>query len=534
MKQKYSFFRISRRWKPLKKHLRFFGILFSLVVFSSLFFLISGITPNSSELVYTEYSSLGEEAGTVVPASCDGSGGTPGSHFRGDCTATCPSGTTGTYDPYFDPGHTACVSSCLDWTDADCTAIGWDYVTNACLGYCGCGVGKTYSPDPDGDGRGGTCQASAPTCNYTDTTCGAGNTGQVATSDGCNCVCPSGTTWELYYDGSDEVYGCVSNTTPTYSCTGSVPLNAGLYSGDDSGLSANTSSVFSWVNSNRKCEYNCNTGYSWNGSSCVANAYSCTGTIPANASMYAGDDTPLSSNTPYTYWATDTGTKCQYSCNSGYTWDGSSCIADATTYSCTGSVPANASMYAGDDVGLSANTPYSRWSSDTGTQCQYGCNAGYDWDGSSCVAPSPPSPALTLCPAAGATIYAGNTFSFAAWYNASGTTDCASTGTSTNVTSDPSTSWSTDNSSRATVGGGIVTGVAPTPPSTPVHVSASYGGLSKSVPITVLASCVTGCTSAQSANICTGQTYSATNSCGQAETCNGSRSCNFNWQEIAP
>jgi len=55
----------------------------------------------------------------------------------------------------------------------------------------------------------------------------------------------------------------------------------------------------------------------------TAPSYSCTGTIPANATMFAGDNTGLTANTPYSYWPTDTGTKCQYSCNSGFIWDDS-------------------------------------------------------------------------------------------------------------------------------------------------------------------------------------------------------------------
>lgn len=55
----------------------------------------------------------------------------------------------------------------------------------------------------------------------------------------------------------------------------------------------------------------------------VQNCYSCTGTIPSNATMFPGDDIGLVANTPYTYSPTDTDTKCQYSCNAGYAFDDS-------------------------------------------------------------------------------------------------------------------------------------------------------------------------------------------------------------------
>lgn len=59
-------------------------------------------------------------------------------------------------------------------------------------------------------------------------------------------------------------------------------------------------------------------------------SYSCTGSVPTNASMFANDNIGLIANTLYTYSATDTATKCEYSCNGGYIWNGSSCIVSCT------------------------------------------------------------------------------------------------------------------------------------------------------------------------------------------------------------
>ena len=111
----------------------------ALVVVSliALFFVTRGAIPHSAELGYTDHSILGEGAGSVAPASCDmtgfpnnnwagslclGDGFTcmyedpvgsvnwwhSGSHFFGDCTTGCPGNPAQSYDPYFDPGHTAC------------------------------------------------------------------------------------------------------------------------------------------------------------------------------------------------------------------------------------------------------------------------------------------------------------------------------------------------------------------------------------------------------------------------------------------
>jgi hypothetical protein len=96
--------------KILKKRSGSLGVLFLLVALISTFLITRGVVPLTSELSYTEHSSLGKDAGSVVPASCDSgspftsptaAGGTAGSHFAGDCTTACPGGV-GVYDPYFD------------------------------------------------------------------------------------------------------------------------------------------------------------------------------------------------------------------------------------------------------------------------------------------------------------------------------------------------------------------------------------------------------------------------------------------------
>ncbi len=70
------------------------------------------------------------------------------------------------------------------------------------------------------------------------------------------------------------------------------------------------------------------TSWSWN----TTQTYSCTGTIPSNAAAYDPEESSsLTVNTPWTYSASDTTTNCQYHCNSGYNWDGSSCTQQTQT-----------------------------------------------------------------------------------------------------------------------------------------------------------------------------------------------------------
>lgn len=51
----------------------------------------------------------------------------------------------------------------------------------------------------------------------------------------------------------------------------------------------------------------------------------CTGVLPGNASVYAGDQLGFMGDLPLTYSAVDTGAKCEFSCDLGFWWNGGSC-----------------------------------------------------------------------------------------------------------------------------------------------------------------------------------------------------------------
>lgn len=137
----------------------------------------------------------------------------------------------------------------------------------------------------------------------------------------------------------------------------------------------------------------CNTYHYWQYDASVANyygkcvPYACQGVLPTNAAVWYGDNIDLLNNTiSYSYSASNTGTMCQFYCNSGYIWKDGACV---NAYSCQGTVPANASMFDKDNVGLTVNTDYSYSPSDTGTRCQYSCNAGYTWNGTNTCIKNP-------------------------------------------------------------------------------------------------------------------------------------------------
>lgn len=55
--------------------------------------------------------------------------------------------------------------------------------------------------------------------------------------------------------------------------------------------------------------------------------YSCTGTVPTNATLIPGDNLSLVADAPITVVDADTIDKCEYTCDSGYIKSGNSCVA---------------------------------------------------------------------------------------------------------------------------------------------------------------------------------------------------------------
>ncbi len=63
--------------------------------------------------------------------------------------------------------------------------------------------------------------------------------------------------------------------------------------------------------------------------------HSCIGSIPTNTAAFDSEEsTGLSTNTQWTYSATDTPTKCQYHCSTGYSWRGDACVSEQSSDIC--------------------------------------------------------------------------------------------------------------------------------------------------------------------------------------------------------
>jgi hypothetical protein len=194
-------------------------------------------------------------------------------------------------------------------------------------------------------------------------------------------------------------------------CTGSVPANATLCAGDAGGLAANTPITAVTACDVPKCEYRCNSGYDISGGACVPAV--CTGAVPANATLCTGDDTGLTRNSSRVLAASCTSTKCEYICNSGYDVSGGACVPAM----CTGAIPANTVSCPGDEAGLDKNvdrTVVNSSASCGAPKCEYYCNTanGYILDGAVCrlaVCTGTVPVNATACPGTGTEILTADT-----------------------------------------------------------------------------------------------------------------------------
>lgn len=216
--------------KSLKKAFFFGTPVFLFFLLLIVFFITRGPVPPASEITYSEYSPYGKEAGSIVPASCnsadpmnplwlDATTGTwrnSGSHFRGDCVTTCPSGI-GMYDPYYDPSATGCCSASFGtgcWSAPNaCGAQGWGTIN--CAGAC---TGVTPANPWY---LGNACTSAANNCGST-------NSGTIGCSGTCNAVTPANIPLGSACSGPANACGMtIPGTITCAGCTSTVaPSNA--------------------------------------------------------------------------------------------------------------------------------------------------------------------------------------------------------------------------------------------------------------------------------------------------------------------
>ena len=220
----------------------------------------------------------------------------------------------------------------------------------------------------------------------------------VSSETECRYVCKENYEPE---NENDPKTACVASTRNT-ACT-SLPANAQWNSVD--GTVEQTWNGSAWApaatgvhgDETTGCYFKCideNDKYEWKNNACAAmtrTGQACTDK-PENAHWNDHDQISQTWNgemwfpsTSGTYSTSTDATKCYFSCDDNYTWNGSECVAAKRIKECSG-LAANAQWntvssieqtYQGNNVWSPSNT--GSYGAATTTECHYKCNDNYEW-----------------------------------------------------------------------------------------------------------------------------------------------------------
>jgi len=189
-------------------------------------------------------------------------------------------------------------------------------------------------------------------------------------------------------------WNAVSSITQTWNGETWIPSNTTTY---------NT------TQSSSECRYKCKTNYTWNSTQkeCLADTQTsnCTN-LPTGAKwntystvIQTWDGSSWQPSTNGVYNETPSKYECRYVCDTHATWNGSKCLADTQTATCTG-LPANAEWNTVSKITQTWNG--TEWTpSATGTynevestkECRFICDDTHYWNNSACV----PNTKLSNC-----------------------------------------------------------------------------------------------------------------------------------------
>lgn len=523
-----------------------FAFLFPIVL------LFDGTTPPSaSEISYVEHSRIGEQAGSIVPASCDsddpyrnptitqidtttGNGIVPGSHFPGDCVTNCPSGF-GTYDPYYDPGATGCPSA----------------------QYLICPASATVA-------AGGTQQYRA---YYR--AAGLSCSNLAGATDVTGLVTWTSTNPAVGTVGNAGTAGLATAVTTLGGTTGIRVSNYAGVAAPGATFSVTTSSTAlricpTIVSMTRGTVYQMRAFYLLGGVNCaspgpatdVSNLVTWTSSAPLIATVgnnpIGGRINALtlgSTNITISSYAGQNAPAAKVVVVGGY----AICPASASTYS-GGTTQLRAyfsntgPVDCGNLAGTTDVTGIVTWfSSNTGVATVSGGLVTGVTGGTSDISVSPYSGAsaipvtvtigggFRICPASA--IVGSSGFSFRAYYSPSGPVNCSNLAGTSDVTG--SVTWTSSNPGVATVGNGGTAGVT-----SPVGIGSSnisttpYSGIPSGNAVANVicipsVTCASAGPAATAANTCPSQTFTIDDGCGYPVVCSGTRTCDFNWKEVS-
>lgn len=282
------------------------------------------------------------------------------------------------------------ASSCTDLFKCEyiCNA-GYKQSGNTCIPYSCTGAIPPYSVRCSGDGSGlfsDTERKLVSSCT---------------SSQKCEHVCRSGSRM---VNGECLPYVCLNEPSNTEVCKERATAFGG-YVLDSENLTTDVpSTLVANCTKDVKCEYKCKEGYHQEGGTCVRSV--CSGDIPENAVLCDGDEEDLlASGVRAAVSHCNFAKKCEYQCEFGYSPQGNTCVPIPGIYKCTGAVPLNATLCRDDDKGLRADTPRVAANSCSPQKCEYRCDDGSFFDpfSQACIKPGfpPTSPRITPDPFSG-------------------------------------------------------------------------------------------------------------------------------------
>ena len=295
----------------------------SLTVLAIAFFITRGADPHVSELAFTEHSTLGQKAGSVIPASCES--GYP--HHRGECCifpntwtgsecvspspiSGCTDPAAGNYNPSATVNNGSCTySPCYPWGSYLAHGQSVPYYSASSVESPGTCSGGTFTCSNGtligyypGMSAYQSCSVTTPTCSngsagpypscpvYGCTNPVAGNYNPSANISNGSCTCANGSTGS-FPACPISIPGCTDYSASNYNPSATVNNGSCTYPPCANGSSGPYPSCpLSCTNpngpyNNAWCQargYNvstdsclghcgCDPNHTWNGTSCVAN-----------------------------------------------------------------------------------------------------------------------------------------------------------------------------------------------------------------------------------------------------------------------
>lgn len=196
----------------------------------------------------------------------------------------------------------------------------------------------------------------------------------------------SGTGWRF---GESTTSTAVSGDNRLFTTLTATATTAGSVTFTFSGLSAAVSAFPSGARTTTSTPLTITIA-----SAAAPATFSCTGAAPStDASLCTGDNTGLTADTSITLVSACTATKCEYRCDFGVNSDGTACLTEVQapiTFPCTGTIPDHASLCTGDNTGLTASTSITTVNTCTNNdvKCEYQCDPGFSRNsanGNTCV-----------------------------------------------------------------------------------------------------------------------------------------------------